>query len=253
VQSGTATLPVLFRGDGAKRMDTVTRVSAIRPFRIVSIGVEETFRFGHRLSGLTRRVAADELVDVLDHSRTLTRRQTRVRIDAARRRWSATGFYEHAHARDDTGGTFSLPAAGSNLAAEQGPAVGVPTHALTGMFTGSLRGVRVLASVRASSGTPYSLLTGLDPEGLFTFTGRVGESRNLQRSPPSSDVSAYLARQFRLPVRKLKIDAGLRFENLFGALTQLDIERSAASSLAGRPVSAARGRSISAWATLGRR
>lgn len=253
VQSGTITLPVLFHGNGARRTDMVTRVSAIRPFRIGSIGVEEIIRLGGHLSGLTRRLAADHLIDVLDDSRSLLRRQMRLRIDVAHAAWSAAGFYEHAYARDDTGGTFSLPASGSNLAAERGPAVGVPAHALTGMLAGSVRGVRVLASVRASSGTPYSLLTGLDPEGLFTFTGRVGESRNLQRSPPSSDVSTYLARQFRLPVAKFNVDVGVRFENLFGAVTPLDIERSAASSLAGRPITAARGRSISAWATLGRR
>ncbi|MEI6246415.1 MAG: hypothetical protein WCQ64_15400, partial [Acidobacteriota bacterium] len=109
------------------------------------------------------------------------------------------------------------------------------------------------AIARAASGTPYSLISGLDPDGLFTFSGRVGASRNLERRPSSSDVSAYGSRAFRLPFGGLVIDAGVRLENIFGRVTPLDVERLASSPYAGRPLSAAPGRTMSVWATFGRR
>lgn len=252
IQSGASIIPLLFAGDGARRRDTVIRGSLTRPFRGGSIGIEETVRLGASLTGLMRQPAGDTLIDLLDHSRTLTRRQTRVRLDLTRRRWLATAFYEHAYARDTTDGPFAL-AAGPDLDAERGPSSGIPAHAATATLSGSLRRIRLLISARRASGTPYSLLSGHDPQGLFTFNGRWSNSRNRQRTPASSDLSAYVARQFPLPVASINVDAGVRFENLLGAVSALDIERSATSALAGRPVSAARGRTISAWMTLGRR
>lgn len=253
VESGVSRIPLLFSGGGARRRDTVVRGSLVRPFRGGSVGIEETMRFGTSLAGLTRRREETALVDLLDHSRSLARRQTRVRLELDRRGWIATGFYEYAYARDTTDGPFALPAASRELDAERGPSSGVPAHAATAMLSGGAGGVRLLISTRITSGTPYSQLTGLDPEGLFTFKGRSSGSRNRQRTPASSDLSAYVARQFSLPVGKLSVDTGLRLENLLGGLSALDVERSATSALAGKPVSAARGRSISAWATLGRR
>ena len=253
IEGGTAGLPLVFAGDGTRRTDIVMRSSITRPFRGGSVAVEEVLRLGTHLSGLTRRADAGRLIDVMDHARTLVRRQTRVRVDIARRGWAASGFYEHVHARDDTAGPFSLPAMSGDLDAERGPALGIPAHALTGVVSGRARSVRILVSARVSSGTPYSLLTGVDPEGLFTFSGRVGNTRNPARSPASSDVSAYFARQLRLPLARLGMDVGVRLENMIGALAPLDVERSVASRLAGRAVSAARGRAASIWATFGRR
>ena len=253
VESGGAQTPLHFTGRGARRSDTVLRVAVIRPLRNAAVGVEETVRLGRHLSGVTRRLESGALLDTLDDARALTRRHTRVRFDLARRVWVANAFYEHVYAVDDTDGPFALTTSSADIATERGPSPGIPTHAVTGTLSGSLRGVRLLTSARWASGSRYSLLSGLDPFGLYTFNGRAGGSRNQHRLPPSSDLSAYVARQFRLPWKKLHVDGGIRFENMLGAVTVLDVERSAASELAAQPVSAARGRALSVWMTFLRR
>ena len=248
IESPSGRLPLLFAGDGARRTDVVLRGSVMRLFRGGRIGVEQTVRTAAHLSGLTRRLDRQALIDVMDDNRSLIRRQTRARLDLAPRRWSASIFYEYTSSIDDTDGPFWMSAAGS-ADLERGPSSGVPAHAFTGVGAGAVRGVRLLVSGRVSSGTAYSFLTGNDPYGLFTFNERVGAARNAERTPPSADLSAYAARRVRLPLARLTLDLGVRLENLLGALAPLEIERSAVSALAGQPVRAARGRSISFWSS----
>ena len=158
----------------------------------------------------------------------------------------------YAHSIDDSPGTFALPARQTDLAAETGPSSGIARHGWTGLVVGKLpRQVRVMVTARAASGIPYSLLTGIDPEGLLTFNGRLSARRNQQRFESTSDVSAYGARTFVVPKIGLSIDTGIRIENLLAVVTTLDVERYASSSFAGRAISAAAGRSVSVWATVG--
>ena len=247
-------LTLHLHGNGARRTDTVMRASVVRPFSRLSFAVEETLTIGGHLRGLRRRRDADALVDVLDSDRSLRRLQTHGRIDVQLNGWATTVHYQHTRSIDDTAGTFSLPAVQRDMAAERGPSSGVPEHALTLLASRRLLfNTTALITGRLQSGTPYALLTGEDPDRLYTFTGRTSRERNAQRLPSSSDVSIYLAHQFQLSFWRLNLDTGARFENLLSALTPLEVERAAASSLAGQAVSAARGRAVSFWTTIGRR
>jgi len=247
------TWPVMLTGSSARRTDLVMRTSLVRVIGHTRLSVEETLTLGRNLAGLTRQFDGQRLIDTLDHSRSMRRSQTRLRVDAPLHGWLVTAHYEYAHALDDTDGPFALPARQASLADEWGPSSGVARHALTSLVTGRLAGIRALIAVRVASGLPYSLLTGSDPDGLLTFTGRPTARRNQQRLPATSDVAAYFARSFPLPFMGLRLDSGLRLENLLGTVTPLEVERATSSALAGRPVSAAGGRAVSAWITIARR
>lgn len=251
---GDRVWPIVLAGEGGRRSDLVARASVVRPFRTASVALEQTVTVGRNLAGLSRTLAVGQLVDTLDHDRGLARTQTHLRFDLPLGRWHATAHYEYAHSMDDSPGTFALPARQADLAAERGPSSGIARHGFTGLVSGTLKGqVRVLMTARVASGLPYSLLTGADPEGLLTFSGRVSDGRNQERFAPTSDVSAYAARQFRVPWLGLALDTGVRLENLLAAVTALDVERSATSSFAGRAVAASGGRSLSFWTTIARR
>lgn len=254
VSSAGRVWPVTMTGAPLRRSDTVLRASIIRPLPNVLIALEETWTRGRHLTGLVRSEGAGALVDTLNTSRSMSRWLTHVRVDVTRGGWTTTAHYEFANARDNTDGLFSWPARQGDVASEWGPSSSIPRHALTAVVSGTAgHGVQLLLSARFASGTPYSLITGLDPDGLFTFSGRAGASRNLERLPASRDVSTYASRTFRLPFSGLVIDAGVRLENIFGRVTPLDVERLASSPYAGRPLSAAPGRTMSVWATFGRR
>jgi hypothetical protein len=254
VSRGEETWPIVLQGEGARRSDFVARASVVRSFGRVSAALEQTVTLGRNLPGITRTLADGQLVDTLAHDRRLERSQTHLRLDLPIGRWRATAHYEYAHSTDDSPGTFALPARQSDLAAETGPSSSIPRHRWTGLVVGKLPGqIRLMVTARAASGTPYSLLTGIDPEGLLTFNGRLTAHRNQQRFESTSDVSAYAARTFVVPKIGMKVDSGMRLENLLGAVTALDVEPSVSSSFAGRAVSATGGRAISFWTTLGRK
>lgn len=254
ISDGNRSWPLVFEGRGSRRSDYVLRASLIRPVGAARVSFEQTVSLGRRLTGLTRRADGGRLIDQLDNNRNMRRTQSHVRADFTVGRWQSTLHYEYAHATDNTDGTFALPARQGLLGQEVGPSIGIPRHAFTALLSGRLPGgIRALVTAHGASGTPYSLLTGLDPDGLFTFTGRLSASRNQQRLPAATDVAAYLARTFRLPLAGLTLDTGLRLENLLASITPLEIERSASSTLAGRTISAAGGRSVSIWTTFGRR
>ncbi len=246
--------PVTFTGQPQRRSDTVLRASIIRPVGRAIVAAEETWTRGRHLAGLTRSATLSALVDTLDSSRSMSRWLTHLRIDMPFGSWTTTAHYEFADAHDNTDGIFTWPEAQTDLAAEWGPSSGLPRHAFTALTSGALgHGVQFLLSARAASGTPFSLVTGLDPGGVFTFTGRVSRARNQQRLPSTSDLSVYCSRPFLLPFGGLTIDTGVRLENLLGTVTPLEVERLASSPFAGRPVSAAPGRTFSVWVTIGRK
>ena len=254
VSADGRTWPITITGEPRRRSDTVLRASIIRPAGRATLAVEETWTRGRHLAGLTRSATLGTLVDTLDSSRSMSRWLTHLRIDMPFGSWTTTAHYEFADGHDNTDGIFTWPQAQTDLAAEWGPSSGLPRHAFTALTSGSLgHGVQFLLSARAASGTPFSLVTGLDPGGVFTFTGRASRARNQQRLPSTSDLSAYGSRSFLLPFGGLSIDTGVRLENLLGTVTPLDVERLASSPFAGRPVSAAQGRTMSVWVTIDRR
>lgn len=253
VTSGDREWTSTIAGVPRRRHDVVARLSVLRPFNGGTLMIEETATIGRHLTGLRRSIVGSQLVDTLDTTRSLSRWRTHIRADVSLNTWSASAHYEFTVARDNTDGPFSLPARQSDLDAEWGPSSSMPVHRGSVVLSGAApHHIQLLIAAQAASGQPYSLVTGLDPDGLFTFTGRVGASRNLARLPASSDVSAYASRSFPLRVGRLTVDAGVRAENLLGRIVALDVDRLSSSRQAGQPISAARGRTISVWATIAR-
>ncbi|MGH9409115.1 MAG: carboxypeptidase regulatory-like domain-containing protein [Vicinamibacterales bacterium] len=106
--------------------------------------------------------------------------------------------YGWLHQRNDADGPFSLPADSYNLAAEWGPAAGVPSQIASAVFNTMLWDrLRVAVSTTAHSGTPYDITTGRDNNGDTVFTDRpAGVGRNSGTGAGMWDVAARLTYVF---------------------------------------------------------
>ena len=106
--------------------------------------------------------------------------------------------YAWLRQRNDADGPFSLPADSDDLAAEWGPASGVPSHIASAVLnTTLLDRIRVSVSASARSGTPYNITTGRDSNGDAVFTDRpAGVGRNSGMSAGTWDVAARLTYVF---------------------------------------------------------
>ncbi len=91
--------------------------------------------------------------------------------------------YRYARELNDADGALSLPVDSANLAADWGPASGDVRHRLFGRLLLPLtHGVRVGVSARASSGAPYTVLTGFDDNRDAVPNDRpAGIGRNTER------------------------------------------------------------------------
>src|SRR5262249_41674231 len=86
--------------------------------------------------------------------------------------------YTFASSRTNTTGAFSIPANGDDLSTEWGLAA--PRHRVGGSFnTQPFRNFGVAVNLRAQSGTPYNVTSGVDANGDGVFNDRpVGVGRN---------------------------------------------------------------------------
>jgi Carboxypeptidase regulatory-like domain len=100
--------------------------------------------------------------------------------------------------RNDADGTFSLPADSYDVAAEWGPAAGVPNYVASAMFSSPLwRNVRISLSTSLQGGAPYNVTTGRDDNGDTVFNDRPeGVGRNSARGKGSWDVGARVSYAF---------------------------------------------------------
>jgi hypothetical protein len=100
--------------------------------------------------------------------------------------------------QNDADGPFSLPADSYDLAAEWGPATGVPNYVASAMFSGPVwRTVRLSLSTSLQGGTPYNVTTGRDDNGDTIFNDRpAGVGRNSARGTATWDVGARLSYAF---------------------------------------------------------
>ena len=107
--------------------------------------------------------------------------QTGPRFDL--RRSSINAFYTFGWFRNNSDGPFSLPAAG-DLAQEWGPANGDVRHRFNiGFSSSALRNLSANLNLNGSTGTPYSIRTGLDDNGDLVFNDRpAGVGRNTERT-----------------------------------------------------------------------
>jgi hypothetical protein len=110
----------------------------------------------------------------------------------------------------DADGAFSLPSDNYDLSAEWGPALGVPRHSLTGMFSTPLwKTLRLALSFGVRSGTPYNITTGRDDNGDTVFNDRpAGLGRNTGLTEGSWDVGGRLSYAFGFGQRAAEAGGG---------------------------------------------
>ena len=99
---------------------------------------------------------------------------------------------------NDADGPFSLPADSYDPGREWGPALGVPRHSLSAMFSMPLMStVRLSLNGGVRSGTPYSVTTGRDDNGDTLFNDRpAGVGRNAGRTEMTWEVGGRLSYAF---------------------------------------------------------
>jgi hypothetical protein len=123
------------------------------------------------------------------------------------------GFYGFTVNENNVDGAFSTPATGS-LAAEWGPAPGSAIHRIqSGFNIGMLRNLNAQFNFFASSGTPYTIVTGRDENGDLIFNDRqVGVGRNTARTTGQWQVNSFFSYGFTFGPR-IQLPGGI---NIFG-------------------------------------
>ena len=103
--------------------------------------------------------------------------------------------YMFGRSVDETDSPFGLPADNYNLAAERGPALGFARHRFMSLANLPLKGrVRLGASLRLQSGTPYNIITGRDDNGDTVSNDRpAGVGRNSGIGTAQADLGVRLS------------------------------------------------------------
>ena len=109
------------------------------------------------------------------------------------RRASINAFYTFGWFRNNTDGPFGL-APGGDIEQEWGPANGDVRHRLNIAFSSSaLRNLSANVNLNGSTGTPYTIRTGLDDNGDLVFNDRpAGIGRNTERAAVQWNVNVNL-------------------------------------------------------------
>ena len=105
---------------------------------------------------------------------------TGLNINLPGRRAFVFANYSFIDQKNDADGPFSLPADNYDLAAEWGPAAGLPRHSASTVVNMPLvKGVRLALTATGRSGTRYNVTTGRDDNGDTLFNDRpAGVGRN---------------------------------------------------------------------------
>jgi hypothetical protein len=114
--------------------------------------------------------------------------------------FNITASYTLASAYNDGDQPFNLPSNNYNLRSEWGRAAGVPRHSFNTSVNSSLPfGVYFTTMLRAHSGTPYNITTGLDNDGDGQTNDRPeGLPRNSGHGPHFFDVSFNISKAFQV-------------------------------------------------------
>jgi hypothetical protein len=117
--------------------------------------------------------------------------QSGPRFDA--RRVSINAFYTFGWSRNNTEGPFGL-APNGDIEQEWGPAAGDVRHRFNvGISSSALRNLSANVNLNGSTGTPYSIRTGLDNNGDLVFNDRpAGVGRNTERAAMQWNVNVNL-------------------------------------------------------------
>jgi hypothetical protein len=106
--------------------------------------------------------------------------------------------YVFVDQKNDADGPFSLPADSYDLAAEWGPAAGLPRHTASAVLnTPLVAGIRLGLTATARSASRYTITTGRDDNGDGVFTDRpAGIGRNSAAGKGMWDVAARVSYAF---------------------------------------------------------
>jgi carboxypeptidase family protein len=121
--------------------------------------------------------------------------------------WKRTNFgtfYTLGKSDNDTDGAFAVPATG-RLAAEWGPAPNDIRHRFSAFFgAGWLKNFNANLNLNYSSGSPYTIRTGLDDNGDQIFNDRpAGVGRNSLRGDGAFNLSGFFV--FNIPIGQKKL------------------------------------------------
>jgi hypothetical protein len=252
--AGGERLSARFAPAASRRRDVVIETLIARGFGRAAASVDHKWTRGIALAGATRSRTPDGLVDVIDSDRGLTRHQLHLRVAVTAAAATVTAHYEFAPSFDDTDEALSLPARQGDVAGEWARSTGIAGHHASLVASLTLPGtVRAFVSASASSGSPYSLVTGRDVERLAVFTDRGGAPRNSLIGPSQRSVSVYASRRIEVArARGLAFDVGVRAENVFDWTNVTAVGAVAGSGWSGLPLTALAGRMFNVWASIAR-
>ena len=127
-----------------------------------------------------------------------TQLSTGLNFNLPARRMFVFANYVFVDQKNDADGPFSLPADSYDLAAEWGPAAGLPRHTASAVVNMPLiAGIRLGMTATARSGSRYNITTGRDDNGDTVFNDRpAGEPRNSAIGRGMWDVAARLSYAF---------------------------------------------------------
>jgi hypothetical protein len=120
------------------------------------------------------------------------------------------GSYYVGKAENNTQGAFSTPASGS-LTTEWGPSANDIRHRVNvGFYSGAIKNFSASVNVNASSGTPYTIRTGLDDNGDLIFNDRpAGVGRNTLRMPWRWNSYGFFTYTFGFGKRRVPLPPGI--------------------------------------------
>ena len=238
----------------ARRRDLVVQTMLARRIGPIAAGLDHKWTRGMALAGATRARTPSGLLDVVDANRRLSRHQIHARAGWSRGAYSMTAHYEFVHSLDNADDPFSLPARPDDVAGEWGSSTGVVAHHASVVASLTLPGaIRAFVSGNASSGSPYSVVTGRDPQGLAAFVDRGGAPRNAALGPLQRSVSIYASRRMEVPrARGLAVDVGVRMENIFDRTNVTAVGAVAGTAWVGHPLTALAGRTLNVWISVAR-
>ena len=151
------------------------------------------------LNGIRPDAAVGNVTEVESTARVRgTQMHTGLNINVPARRIMIFANYSFVDQKNDADGAFSLPADSYELAAEWGPAAGIPRHTASAVVNLPLPyRFRLGLTSSARSGTRYNITTGRDDNGDTVFNDRpAGVGRNSAVGKGSWDLAARLSYTF---------------------------------------------------------
>ena len=139
-----------------------------------------------------------------------TQVHTGLNVNVPARRIMIFANYSFVDQKNDADGPFSVPADSYDLAADWGPAAGIPRHSASAIVNLPLPySLRLGLTTSARSGTRYNITTGRDDNGDTVFNDRpAGIRRNSAIGKGSWDVAARLGYTFGFGDRTASGPAG---------------------------------------------